>query len=182
MAAGRLARVVASGLRALGIADDARGLHRPGERDRLLADLRRAYHRLFVVPPRCVLPVESVFKEWAGEPGFLGGQRGLIMGPPAEDMLARYARAGLSLPPGFGSHPDHLALLLEYAGLLAEGAVAGDLAAFARQHLDGWLDELAGQVAERDAGGFYAAATRIAAAACPHLGNEQGKELSKGDA
>lgn len=168
------------GLRALGLSGETETLHLPGEPGEALAELRRAYHRLFVVPPGCVPPVESVFKEWAGEPGFLGGQRGLIMGPPAADMLGRYARAGLSLPPGFGSYPDHLALLLEYAGLLAEGTVAGDLAEFAREHLDDWLDELASQVAERDAGGFYARLARLTAVAGRQLRSGAGGPAHRG--
>lgn len=157
VASGALHRTVVEGFRALALAADLEPLRLAGAPDEVLRTLKRAYYPLFVIPPRFVLPVESVYKDWAGEDGFLAGNRDMIMGPPAADMLRRYEEAGIAFPPEMKDYPDHLALLLEYAGLLSAAGEAEALAEFASDHLDGWLDAFAVEVRERAAAPFYPA-------------------------
>lgn len=66
-------------------------------------------------------PIESVYREWHGE----SRTDGLLEGPPAQAMRARYRAIGASPPSAY--QPDHLALLLEYASLVVE---SGDREAY----------------------------------------------------
>lgn len=155
VAQGILYQVVADGFRDLEIVAELEALHIAGTPKAVWQGLKRAYYPLFVIPPRFVLPVESVFKEWTGENDFLAGERGMIMGAPALDMLRRYQARGIVIPPHLKDHPDHLALLLEYGGLLHEANDLEELAAFAAAHLDGWIEEFAEQVHSRTTNPFY---------------------------
>ncbi len=152
---GTLQHVITEDFATLGVAFDSTELRIQGEAEAVWQGLKRAYNRLFVVPPRFVLPVESVFKDWAGKGGFLVGMRNLIMGPPAVDMLRRYRAAGFALPQSLKDYPDHLALLLEYGGNLIE---SGDRAArreFVGAHLDGWIEQFCDEVLALSPGEFY---------------------------
>lgn len=160
------ARDVASGLvrdvfsRAfgeMGLAIEADGLGEVGTEEEVLDWLVRAYHALFAVPSRSfVLPVESVFKEWRAGEG-LGTGAGMIMGAPALNMLERYGARGLKFPKEMKDYPDHLALLLEYGGLLCqEGDLQGQRE-FLASHLDHWTEILADQVEEISETPFYRA-------------------------
>lgn len=187
MAAGALQQVLRAGLGDLAPAADLEPLRVAGAPEEVLRTLRGAYYPLFVIPPRFVLPVESVYKDWAGEDGFLAGNRDMIMGPPAADMLRRYEEAGIAFPLEMKDYPDHLALLLEYAGLLCAAGEAEGLAEFAATHLDGWLDEFAGQVRARASGPFYpavAGATAVLAQAVrserQYRATAEGVELRNG--
>lgn len=155
VAEGLLLQTVAEGFQALGIDQDVAGLRIPGTPEEVLQQLKRAYYPLFVIPPRFVMPVESVYKEWAGEDGFLSGSRGMIMGPPATDMLRRYQVRGIQIPRSYKDYPDHLALLLEYAGLLCEEGDAVELGEFVATHFDGWIEEFVEQVRARTESLFY---------------------------
>lgn len=157
VASGALRRTLGEGFRHLGLPVDPEALTVDGAPGEVLRTLKAAYYPLFVIPPRFVLPVESVYKDWTGEDGFLAGTRDMIMGPPAADMLRRYEEAGIAFPPEMKDYPDHLALLLEYAGLLAAEGEAEALAEFAGSHLDGWLDAFADEVRARAPGPFYPA-------------------------
>lgn len=163
-----LAAAVADGSLAQAVAaacpQEAASLRLAGTAEQVLADLRRAYYPLFVIPPRFVLPVESTFKEWGGEDGFLAGERGLIMGPPAADMLRRYRERGLEVDASMKDYPDHLCLLLEYGGLLCAAGEEEELREFVAAHLDGWVEELAAQVARLTAHPFYLGLARATVA------------------
>lgn len=157
VAEGVLCRVVTDGFRALGIAQDVGALHVAGSPEGVLETLKRAYYPLFVIPPRFVLPVESVYKEWSGEGGFLAGSRDMIMGPPATDMLRRYRARNILIPQSYKDYPDHLALLLEYGGLLCEEGDTDELQEFVATHLDTWVEEFTVQVRECTESSFYKA-------------------------
>lgn len=143
VASGLLRQVLTEAFAEAGLSSISQALEEPGEPARLLEELRGAYHTLFSVPSdRFVLPVESVFKEWKGEQELAAGT-GMIMGPPALDMLERYRARGLELPTEMKDYPDHLALLLEYGGILCRDADVQDQRHFVANHLDHWIDALA---------------------------------------
>lgn len=150
-----LYQVMVDNLQALGIDQDVEGLRIPGSPEEVLQQLKRAYYPLFVIPPRFVMPVESVYKEWAGEDGFLAGSRGMIMGPSAMDMIRRYQARGIQIPRLYKDYPDHLALLLEYGGLLCEAGNVEELREFVASHFDDWIEEFAEQVRSRTESLFY---------------------------
>lgn len=79
--------------------------------------------------------IESVYRPWYGGPA----SDGLRSGPAAADMRDRYAAAGVSIPAAYA--PDHLALLLEYAGALRRAQADAAYRTFVEQHLD-WLPAL----------------------------------------
>ena len=165
VAEGVLYQVVTDSFQALGLSMDTstglstslKPLHIVGTPEAVLQTLKRAYYPLFVIPPRFVLPVESVYKDWAGEDGFLSGSRGMIMGPPAMDMLRRYRAQDILIPESFKDYPDHLALLLEYGGLLSEQGNAEELREFVAGHLEAWVEEFAEQIRSRTESPFYQA-------------------------
>lgn len=154
VAEGVLYETVKEGFAILGIEEDLEALRIPGPPDLVFETLKSAYYPLFVIPPRFVLPVESVFKDWGREEGLLAGTRGLIMGPPAQDMLRRYEAWGIVLPEAFKAYPDHLALLLEYGGLLCEVNDPA-LDEFVSTHLDGWIENLKADVDACTESAFY---------------------------
>lgn len=160
VATGLLRDTLAEAFSALGLTLDADGLHDAGAEGEVLDRLRPASHALFAVPSsRFVLPVESVFKEWrAGES--VGAASGMIMGPPAVDMNERYRIRGLQVPAELKDYPDHLALLLEYGGLLCQEGLLEEQRGFVASHLDGWIEVLAGQVEEASETPFYKAVAR----------------------
>lgn len=155
VADGVLYQVMADGFRALGLSAHLEPLRIAGAPQAVLQTLKRAYYPLFAIPPRFVLPVESVYKEWAGEGGFLAGSRDMIMGPPATDMLRRYQARGILIPQSYKDYPDHLTLLLEYGGLLCEEGDSDALGEFVAGHLDAWIEEFAEQVRSRTKSTFY---------------------------
>lgn len=139
---------------------DAEGLRETGAQEEVLDRLRGAYHALFTVPSgRFILPVESVFKEWRAE-GDLTAESGMIMGPPALDMLERYRAGGLHIPKEMRDYPDHLALLLEYGGLLCEEGDLQEQRDFVANHLDQWIETLADQVEDLSEIPFYGGVAR----------------------
>ena len=85
--------------------------------------------------------VESPYKAWHDGPG----ADGLLNGPPAADMRERYAALDAERPDAY--QPDHLALLLEYAALLAEEGTAEQHRQFLASHLD-WIPALVRLVEE----------------------------------
>lgn len=76
-------------------------------------------------------PVESPYRDWYGE--FDGG---LVGGPSAREMQARYGRLNTAVPDAYEA--DHVALLLEYAGLLCEAELVDELRSFVAGHFD-WI-------------------------------------------
>lgn len=155
VAEGNLYQLMSEGFTALGIAEDLTGLRLAAPPAEGLEVLKRAYYPLFVIPPRFALPVESVYKEWAGEADFLAGGQGMIMGPPAFDMIERYRVRDIAIPEILKDYPDHLALLLEYGGLLCTEHIRDALAEFVATHLDGWLEEFKAKVYECSQSSFY---------------------------
>lgn len=168
--AGRLAGVLGSAFRELGLHLDLSGLRPEGETEEVWTTLKRSYYPLFVVPPDFVMPVESVFKEWGGENGFLAGAQDMFMGPPAVDMRRRYRARGLVLdvPRALKDFPDHLALLLEYGGLLCEAEDGAELQDFVREHFDDWIETFHDQVLERTRSPFYRSLTAALLAFVQH--------------
>jgi TorA maturation chaperone TorD len=163
------AREVASGLlrdglceafAEMGLSLDAGGLHEAGADEEVFERLRSAYHAIFIVPSsRFVLPVESVFKEWRAG-GSLGVASGMIMGPPALDMVERYRARGLQIPAGMKDYPDHLTLLLEYGRLLCQEGNLQEQRKFVASHLDQWIEVLADQVEALSEIPFYGTVAR----------------------
>lgn len=155
VASGLVRDVLARACSELGLPIDADGLQETGAPDTVLSRLLTGYHALFTVPSASfVLPVESVFKEWRAGEG-LGAGAGMIMGPPALDMLERYRARGLEIPSEMRDHPDHLALLLEYGGLLCEEGDRDELREFVATHLDQWIELLAAEVERLSGLPFY---------------------------
>ncbi|GAB4525221.1 MAG: hypothetical protein Fur0018_09530 [Anaerolineales bacterium] len=142
---------------ALGLLVDLAALRMKGDPETILNHIKRGYYPLFVVPPDFVMPVESVYKEWRGEGGFLAGARDMFMGPAAADMRRRYRQRGLLLdvPRALKDFPDHLALLLEYGGLLCREEDGLELADFVCTHFDEWIESFGSQVLARSRSPFY---------------------------
>jgi TorA maturation chaperone TorD len=160
VASGLLRDVLSQAFAELGLILEADGLREVGTEEEVLDRLCRAYHALFTVPSsRFVLPVESVFKEWRAGEG-LAAASGMIMGPPALDMLERYRIRGLEIPAEMKDYPDHLALLLEYGGLLCQDGDLQEHRKFLASHLDSWIETLASQVEERSEVPFYGVVAR----------------------
>jgi TorA maturation chaperone TorD len=155
VAAGNLYQVMADGFTALAIKEDLVGLRLSASPQDAFQTLKRAYYPLFVIPPRFALPVESVYKEWAGEGNFLAGSQGMIMGPSAVDMLQRYKQRDIAIPRTLRDYPDHLALLLEYGGLLCTENDQRALAQFVAAHLDDWIERFRDQVYACSQSAFY---------------------------
>ncbi|QSG13308.1 putative component of anaerobic dehydrogenase [Halapricum desulfuricans] len=79
-------------------------------------------------------PAASPYKEWYGD------RSGLMGGPPAAAMQRRYDALEAMVPEAYP--PDHVALQLQYASLLAEAGEWDELAAFVETELD-WIDAFA---------------------------------------
>lgn len=106
--------------------------------------LTDGYYQTFKGPfPPYVVPVESAYKAWAGSnpSAECSMERDMLMGDPAIEMLKRYRADGIELPPDFRAYPDHVALILEYAGLLLERGAPGAYEEFVVAHLD-WIEAL----------------------------------------
>lgn len=141
----------------LGLSAGLEGLRLPGEPAVIFEKLKKEYYPLFVGPfPPFALPVESVYKGWAHEgttPIVAPDARGMFMGEPAVDMLKRYQYYDIQVPVAFKDTPDHLALLLEYMGLLCE-AESEAQGIFLRDHLD-WVPEFRRLIDRCSDSGFY---------------------------
>ena len=137
---------------------DLSALKPAGEPEEVWVKLKQGYHPLFSVPPHFVLPVESVYKTWSDN-GDLAGAREMIMGPPAVDMLKRYRALGVELPKKLKDTPDHLALLLEYGGLLGQVNNLEAQRVFIAAHFDSWIEEFEAEVQRVAKSNFYRAVT-----------------------
>ncbi|MHB9145653.1 MAG: TorD/DmsD family molecular chaperone [Symbiobacteriia bacterium] len=131
-----------------------------------LADLKRAYWDAFVDPmaPR-VVPVESVYRPWSESPGEetgMGAAKGYLLSDRGLHLRELYRALGVAVPDGFEAMPDHLALELEFMGLLCRDRSPEDQAQFLRDHLD-WLDRLAEDARGRQIPRFYSAVLDLAA-------------------
>jgi TorA maturation chaperone TorD len=116
------------------------------------------YYSLFKGPfPPYVVPVESVYKNWA-EDNKVGPEmknnKGCLMGDPAIDMIKRYEHDGIDIPKDFTSYPDHIILILEYGGLLCRQGSEEAQEVFATSHMD-WLDKLRDEIYELSQNSFY---------------------------
>lgn len=163
VASGKIYQVVAEDFDRLNITAgfNLSALRLEGETEEVWVRLKRGYHPLFSVPPHFVLPVESIYKVWS-ENGSMAGVKDMIMGPPALDMLKRYRALGVELPKRFKDQPDHIALLLEYGGLLCE---ANDRAAqrdFVAAHFDDWIEQFEEEVRRVAKSDFYRVVTSAA--------------------
>ena len=121
------------------------------------------YYQTFKGPfPPYVVPVESVYKAWAGSnPGAeCSNEKDMLMGDPAIEMLKRYRADGIELPPDFKAYPDHVALILEYAGLLLERGAPGVYEEFIAAHLD-WMEALRRDIRSQTESPFYRAAADL---------------------
>ncbi|RMF37178.1 MAG: hypothetical protein D6754_10025 [Alphaproteobacteria bacterium] len=134
-------------------------------------DLREAlaidFTHIFHDPEGKIMPYEGLMLAGDDE---LHGKR-------SEEVERFLASVGYRVPPESGEMADHIAVELEFMADLARreaGAVAGhdhETAERARaiqrdfleQHLGQWLDRLAGQVAARAQGPFYANLARALA-------------------
>ncbi|MEF8801979.1 MAG: molecular chaperone TorD family protein [Halapricum sp.] len=98
-------------------------------------DLTEEYEALFgAFATPFAPPAASPYKEWYGD------RSGLMGGPPASAMARRYEAIDVTVPESYP--PDHVALQLEYASLLAEADDWDELAAFVETELD-WVDAFA---------------------------------------
>lgn len=106
-------------------------------------DLTEDYEALFgAFATPFAPPAASPYKEWYGD------RSGLMGGPPATAMQRRYEALGATVPDAYP--PDHVALQLEYASLLAEAGEWDELAAFVEAELD-WVEAFAELVEEATA-------------------------------
>ncbi|MFN3477256.1 MAG: molecular chaperone [Candidatus Methylomirabilales bacterium] len=139
-------------------------------REKLLADLRLEYTRLFIGPYGLpVPPYESVYRERT------------VMGASTLDVLRRYEEAGFIFSPSFKELPDHVAVELEFLALLsseeAEAWERGDTAkafhllrleeAFLRDHLGEWIGGFSDRLVSSTEGPFYQAMAELLQAYVP---------------
>ena len=132
------------------------------DRDNVYKKLKADYHSLFF--PLYVVPVESVYKEWAETDdvtGAMKGDKGYIMGDPAVEMINRYRMAGIEIPQLYKDTPDHIAILLEYASLLCENIGKDERACFVSGHLD-WVEALRTDIHKCSESNFFRAVADIA--------------------
>ena len=126
--------------------------------EQTLLGLEVEYNRLFVGPGQPQAPpYESVYR----------GSRGLVMGPPAQDAVQRYAEAGLAVLPDFRDLPDHVATELGFMAYLTwqEAAAGSDGGAiwrerergFLAEHLEVWLPRFCRRVKDASRHPFYTA-------------------------
>jgi TorA maturation chaperone TorD len=138
----------------------------------MVEQLTDEYYQTFKGPfPPYVVPVESTYKAWAeSNPGAeCSMERDMLMGDPAIEMLKRYRADGIELPPAFTAYPDHVALILDYAGLLLERGAPGAYEEFVAAHLD-WMEALCRDIHAITESPFYrAAADLLRAFACNEL-------------
>ena len=123
--------------------------------------LKADYHSLFF--PLYVVPVESVYKEWAETDdvtGAMKGDKGYIMGDSAVEMIHRYRMAGIEIPQLYKDTPDHIAILLEYASLLCENIGKDERACFVSGHLD-WVEALRTDIHKCSESNFFRAVADI---------------------
>lgn len=121
------------------------------------------YYQTFKGPfPPYVVPVESVYKAWAesNPSAECSMERDMLMGDPAIEMLKRYQADGIELPPAFTAYPDHIALILDYAGLLLERGTRGAHEEFVAAHLD-WMEPLCRDIHSITGSPFYRAAADL---------------------
>lgn len=121
------------------------------------------YYQTFKGPfPPYVVPVESAYKAWAesNPSAECSNERDMLMGDPAIEMLKRYRADGIELPPDFKAYPDHVALILEYAGLLLERGAPGAYEEFVAAHLD-WMEALRRDIHSMTESPFYRAAADL---------------------
>lgn len=119
-----------------------------GEND-FFTSFKNEYTSLFEgpVPPFAPL-VESVYKKWdATGNSTLGNQKGFMMGDAAQEMIKRYALAGIAIPKDFERQPDHLSLLLEYMAVIIEKISEANQFQYINAHLD-WIGDLFCEVEE----------------------------------
>lgn len=116
------------------------------------------YYALFKGPfPPYVVPVESVYKPWAqgdGVDASVRDSKGYLMGDSAVEMLRRYELDGITIPKEYSCFPDHIALLMEYGGMLCIQGAEEAQYAFTLSHLD-WLDDLRNEIHELTDNAFY---------------------------
>lgn len=161
IASGRLEEVVKEGLSQLCIPVSSETLRSLRPCHPIYKKLKADYHSLFF--PLYVVPVESVYKEWAVSDdvtGAMKGDKGYIMGDPAVEMINRYRMAGIEIPQLYKDTPDHIAILLEYASLLCENIGKEERACFVSGHFD-WVEELRNDIHKYSESNFYRAVADI---------------------
>jgi len=129
-------------------------------------DVAEAFHRTFVEPGHPLIPVESVHKVWTEASGadlLCSHEKGWLGGDSARHMAWLYEQTGIAIPPEMVGTPDHLALELEFMGLLAEMGLPEQQALFRRQHLD-WVADLVAQADQPAISPFYRDLLRLIAA------------------
>ena len=157
------------GVGALGeIADElARSLEAPEEPDfpeetQFLQALEVEYNRLFVGPGRPEAPpYESVYRD----------PRGQVLGAATQDVVQKYAEAGLAPEPDHHDLPDHVATELGFMAYLAlreSGSWGTDVSTwserartFLQEHLAAWLPAFCVRVLNESRHPFYVALARL---------------------
>ncbi len=139
--------------------------------DQLLSALKQEYARLFITGPRVPAPpYESVYRL-----DVKGGERGLLMGPAAVDVLGEFQEAGLEITPGSGDLPDHIAVELEFMYYLSSREVEAWQAqerdnallwqsrqrAFVQEHMARWVPAFSAAVIRSTQVDFYRALARL---------------------
>jgi len=109
-------------------------------------DLPEKYWEAFESPlPGRVPLVESYYRVWTGDPACespIAKKEGFLRSDHALHMERLLELAGWSLPAAFAGRPDHLAVELEFMGLLTEEAPLEAQAQFFRDHLT-WVKKAA---------------------------------------
>ncbi len=131
-------------------------------------DLTEDYEALFGALREPYAPVAaSPYKEW-----YQDRDGGLMDGPPAARMEERMDALEVSIPEAYP--PDHVAIQLEYASLLAESEATDELATFVETELD-WVDALAEKATNAAATApFHRYCVNVLAAAVDRLREELG--------
>ncbi|AUX10411.1 chaperone protein TorD [Halalkaliarchaeum desulfuricum] len=111
-------------------------------------DLHEAYLRSFEgFEGAYAPPAESAYEQW-----WDGRDGGLLSGPAAVDMRRRFDAVEVDIPDRYPA--DHIALLLEYGGLLLEAAEIDAYVSFHEEHFD-WIPDFHERVEETCEDPFY---------------------------
>jgi len=123
-----------------------------------LAEWQQLYYQSFVVSAqKCLIPVESIYRQWTYDETCslpIAKEKGHLMSDAALHMRKLYQEYGVELPESMNQQPDHLALELEFMGVLVELGNLERQRIFVREHLD-WVVELFAEAREKNIPQYY---------------------------
>ena len=116
-----------------------------GDLERVLHAASVAFHGMFVGPHHVTCP------PW----GSVHLDGGRLFGPSALEVARVFAARGFAIPEGKSEPSDHVAYELAFMSELLSAGDVVDCKEFATKYVEPWFGELASQVRENDATGFY---------------------------